>query len=207
MLAHVLAFAGAAFLLAMVPGPGTALILRQTVRHGRRQGFATLAGMEGGIAFWALATVLGLSALVAASQVAYDVIRICGAVVLVVLGLQSLRGSRRSAPPHADAAALAVADRRAFRAGLVTNIANPKAAVFAVSFLPQFVPAGAPVAATLALLAVVQVVCDTTWYVVVILALHRARAVFTRPSVRRRMEQASGVALVGFGVAVAAETR
>ena len=222
LLAHVLAFAGAALLLAMAPGPATATLLRQTIRHGRRRGAATVAGIESGVLFWAVAASAGLSALLAASSIAYDVIRVVGAIVLISLGAQALVRSRREQEntqlreqqnTQLDAAVTptpSTADRggwSAYRAGLVTNLANPKAGVFAISFLPQFIPHGYPVLPTGLLLAAVWVVCDGAWYLTLTVIVHGARRMFSRGVVRQRLEALSGVALVGFGVRLALESR
>jgi threonine/homoserine/homoserine lactone efflux protein len=213
LLAHVLAFAGAALLLAMAPGPATATLLRQTIRHGRRRGAATVAGIESGVLFWAVAASAGLSALLAASTVAYDVIRVVGAIVLIGLGAQALVRSRREHDTELDAAGSQrppMAGRggwSAYRAGLVTNLANPKAGVFAISFLPQFIPHGYPVLPTGLLLAAVWVVCDGAWYLTLTAIVHGARRMFSRGVVRQRLEALSGVALVGFGVRLALESR
>jgi threonine/homoserine/homoserine lactone efflux protein len=240
LLSHVLAFAGAAILLAIAPGPATAVLLRQTIRHGRRRGIATVAGIEAGVLFWAVAAAVGLSALLAASSVAYTALRFAGAIVLIGLGVQALTRSRRAhdnteldeaaagAPataagaPATAAGALATAAgavdrppgadnsrdaRRAFRAGLLTNMANPKAGVFAISFLPQFIPRDDPVLPTGLLLAAVWVLCDGSWYLALTAVVHAARRIFARGSTRRRLEALSGVALVGFGVRLALAQR
>ena len=214
LLAHVLAFAGAALLLAMAPGPATATLLRQTIRYGRRRGAATVAGIESGVLFWAVTAAAGLSALLAASTIAYDVIRIVGAMVLIGLGAQALvRARREQHDTDVDAVVNppSSTDGRgawpAYRAGLVTNLANPKAGVFAISFLPQFIPHGYPVLPTGLLLAAVWVICDSTWYLTLTAIVHGARRMFSRGVVRRRLEALSGVALVGFGVRLALQSR
>jgi threonine/homoserine/homoserine lactone efflux protein len=222
LLAHVLAFAGAALLLAMAPGPATATLLRQTIRYGRRRGAATVAGIESGVLFWAVTASAGLSALLAASTVAYDVLRIVGAIVLLGLGAQALVRSRKEQEntellqPHdvqldgGGSPPPSVARRggwSAYRAGLVTNVANPKAGVFAISFLPQFIPHGYPVLPTGLLLAAVWVICDSAWYLTLTAIVHGARRMFSRGVVRQRLEALSGVALVGFGVRLALESR
>jgi threonine/homoserine/homoserine lactone efflux protein len=230
LLSHLLAFAGAALLLAIAPGPATAVLLRQTIRHGRRRGVATVAGIEAGVLFWAVTAAVGLSALLAASTVAYDILRIAGAIVLIGLGVQALVRSRsehddtelqntENTEPDGVAAGAAASvsttdvtensrdARRAFRAGLLTNIANPKAGVFAISFLPQFIPRDDPVLPTGLLLAAVWVLCDGSWYLALTAVVHAARRIFARGSTRRRLEAVSGVALVGFGVRLALEQR
>jgi threonine/homoserine/homoserine lactone efflux protein len=230
LLAHVLAFAGAALLLSVAPGPATATLLRQTIKYGRRRGVATVAGIQTGVLFWAVTASAGLSALLSASTVAYDVLRISGAIVLLGLGIQALLRSRKEhdstilegeldgglnrglngGPDGGVRSAPTTAGRggwSAYRAGLVTNLANPKAGVFAISFLPQFIPHGYPVLPTGLLLAAVWVICDGTWYLTLTAIVHGARQLFSRGVVRQRLEVLSGVALVGFGVRLALESR
>src|SRR5882762_4967541 len=150
-----LAFLLASILLAMVPGVGTAMLLRQSVRGGRRGALATVAGMEIGVASWAVAAGLGLSVLLLASNLAYQGLRIAGVVVLLWFGIRALFGRHGpEAEPERPTAG------SGFRAGLLTNLANPKLAVFAISFLPQFVPPGSA-RWTLLMLAALWVVVDT----------------------------------------------
>jgi len=205
MLTSVVAFVGAAFLIAMVPGPSTAVILRRAVLNGRASGIATVLGNECGVLLWGLAAAFGLSAMLLASRIAYDGMRVVGAAVLVGMGVRALWTARREAPDTAPVAAAAVPHRRAYWQGLVTNFANPKAGVFAVSFLPQFVPHGAPVLPTLIAFSVIWAAVDLIWYLPLVWLAGRVRGVFQRRSVRRRMEQISGVVLVGLGLRLAAE--
>ncbi|WP_240808688.1 LysE family translocator [Microbispora catharanthi] len=208
------AFVGSCLLLAMIPGVSTAVILRQTLRAGRSSGVAALLGNETGIFLWAMAAVFGLSALVVASEVAYGAMKAVGAALLIVMGVQSLWKARRapaaldaSVPYGGDEVRTADGWRRSYGLGLATCGANPKAAVFAMSFLPQFVPQGAHVPLTLTMLAAIWVVVDVVWYVAVIWLIGRAGAVLGRPAVRRRLEQVSGTVLVALGVRVALEAR
>ncbi|WP_188196327.1 LysE family translocator [Nonomuraea sp. SYSU D8015] len=203
---YLLAFVGACVLVAMVPGVSTAIILRQTLRSGRGSGMAATLGNETGILLWGLAAAFGLSALLVASQLAYDVMRVIGAVVLVVMGAQSLWQARRGAAPPPEVAT-AANWRGSYLAGVGTCVANPKAAVFAMSFLPQFVPAGHNVPVTLVTLAVVWVLVDLLWYGLLIWAVAKAKDWLGRPAVRRRLEQLSGVVLIGLGVRLVVESR
>ncbi|GLZ03387.1 threonine transporter RhtB [Actinomadura sp. NBRC 104412] len=219
MLENLVAFAGAAVVIALVPGPSTVVILRSSMRSGRRAGLATVLGNETGVVLWGVSAALGLSALLAASRVAYDGMRIAGAVVLVWFGARALWQARRGAFPgdagdvgsgagvEGGGAPAGVPLGRCYRLGLITNVANPKAGVFAVSFLPQFVPEGAPVLPVLVALSVLWSLIDLVWYLVVVWVVDAARRTFARPGVRRRLEQVSGVVLVGLGVRLAAETR
>jgi threonine/homoserine/homoserine lactone efflux protein len=203
------AFVGSCLLIAMIPGVSTAVILRQTLRSGRSTGAAAMFGNETGVLLWALAAAFGLSALVTASEVAYGVIRVIGAVVLVVMGVQSLwqSGRRPAVPAREDGVVVGAGRRRSYLLGLGTALANPKAAVFAMSFLPQFVPSGANVPLTLTLLAVVWATVDTGWYLTVIWMIGRVRPAFDRPAVRRSLERISGVVLIGLGLRIALDAR
>ena len=203
----VLPFAGVVLVLAILPGPTTAVVMRQALRSGRRGALATTAGGQTALLLWAVAAAFGLSALVAASQVAYHTLRIIGALVLVGLGLLSLLRSRRTVP-HGDDGPMArvpTSGWRGYRIGLVTDLANPKAAVFAMSFLPQFVPPGAPVLGTTLLLGPVWVAVDATWYVILLSLVVRSRRLLDRS--RGRLERASGLVLIGLGLRVALERR
>ncbi|WP_236005151.1 LysE family translocator [Nonomuraea antri] len=202
---YLLAFIGACIAVAMVPGVSTAIILRQTLRAGRGSGLAATLGNETGILLWALAAAFGLSALLVASQLAYDVMRVAGAIVLVVMGAQSLWQARKGAPPVEPEAVAGW--RKSYLAGIGTCLANPKAAVFAMSFLPQFVPAGQNVPLTLVTLAVIWVLVDTLWYGLLIWAVARAKAWLGRPAVKRRLEQISGMVLIGLGVRLVVDSR
>jgi threonine/homoserine/homoserine lactone efflux protein len=193
MLDNLAALIGASLLIALSPGPGTALVLRQSVRGGRRSALATVAGMEVGVLCWAVAAALGLSVLLTASEIAYLVLRVAGAAVLVWLGVKALLSEH-------DATRDTEATSNAFHSGLVVNLANPKLGVFAISFLPQFLPAGHPGKGVLLLFAVAWVVVDTTWYLVVVGVLHRVRGRLSRTRVRRVLERLSGVVLLALGV-------
>jgi len=202
---YLVAFIGACVLVAMVPGVSTAIILRQTLRAGRGSGVAATLGNETGILLWGLAAASGLSALLFASQLAYDVLRVAGAIMLVVMGAQALWQARKATaqvePPPVDGR------RGAYLAGLGTCLANPKAAVFAMSFLPQFVPQGDHVPLTLVTLAFVWVLVDLLWYGVLVWTVDRAKAVLGRPAVKRRLERISGVVLIGLGLRLVLEAK
>jgi threonine/homoserine/homoserine lactone efflux protein len=205
---HVLpGFLLATLALAMLPGPATALLIRETVTGDRRRTIGVIGGVEVGILAWALLSVAGVSALVAASTLAYTVLRAVGAVVLIALGLQTLWSSRRQG---AAGTRPAQAPRRllrltGFRGGVLTNLANPKAAVFAFSFYPAFIPTGANVFATSALLGVVHVCVDVAWYTTLALAVSRLRALFLRPGFKHWLERVVGTVLVALGLRLAIE--
>ena len=204
-----------AFLLAVVlisasPGPALALITRRAALQGARGALPTILGLEAGLYVWALLAGAGLAALVAASETAYLILRVVGAIVLIGLGVRAWRTAwvDRSATTETPA----VPRRRpnawfAFGEGAVVQLANPKAAVFMFAFYPQFVPADRPLLQTTAVLALLQVVVELCLYGGFALAIGRAGAWFRQRRIRRRLEAASGTVLIGLGVRMAVSQR
>ncbi|MGW8353377.1 LysE family translocator [Streptomyces wedmorensis] len=206
MLSTLLAFLGACTLIAASPGPSTMLIIQNSLRS-KRAGFLTVLGNETGVFIWGVTAALGLTALLAASQLAYDVMRIVGAAVLIVFGVKALVNARRGQGEEADHSAAAVRSGwRAYRSGLLLNLANPKAAVFAMSFLPQFVPENAPHLATMIGLAALWAVFEIGYYGVYVWFVGRLRKVISRARVRKRLEQVSGGVLLILGIRMAVES-
>jgi threonine/homoserine/homoserine lactone efflux protein len=203
MLGTLLSFAGVAVLVSLVPGPATALVVRSAALHGRREALHTVLGNSTGIVAWALASVLGISALVAASEAAFATLKIVGAVVLVWLGIQALRGSGS----RSDALRPLKARRTAYAQGLITSAANPKLAVFFVALLPQFVPAGAPVLPWTLAMAAILICVDLVYFTLLAWAVARARHALMGSRLARRIEQATGAVMVALGVRVALESR
>lgn len=198
-------FIVAASLLVVLPGPDSLLVVRSIMLKGRRAAVTTTAGVLSGLAVWVAAAALGLAALLHASHVGYTALRIVGAVYLVTLGVQALRSAQRPAASvdrDRGPGVLGVG----YRAGLVTNLLNPKIGVFFVTFLPGFVPAGAPVGPTSLLLGAVFVAEGALYFTVLILLAERLTGVLRRPVVRRRMDRLAGVVLIGFGARLLAES-
>ncbi|MFD5859423.1 LysE family translocator [Streptomyces chartreusis] len=201
----LLAFLGACTLIAASPGPSTVLIIKQSL-HSRRSGFLTVLGNETGVFVWGVVAAFGLTALLTASEVAYDVMRVVGAVVLVGFGIQALRQARRA--KGADDGVRESAPKsgwHSYRGGLLLNLANPKAAVFAMSFLPQFVPEGAPHLPAMVGLAALWAVYEVGYYGLYVWFVGRLKSVLSRAGVRRRLEQVSGGVLLLLGVRMALE--
>ncbi|MYW01905.1 LysE family translocator [Streptomyces sp. SID3343] len=210
----LLAFLGACTLIAASPGPSSVLIIRHSLQS-RRAGLMAVLGNETGVFVWGLAAAFGFTGLLAASRLAYDVMRITGAVVLVGFGVQAIRAARREGMAGLTAEQTATggaatepergAGRRAYRAALTLNLANPKAAVFALSFLPQFVPAGAPQLPTMVGLAAVWALYEIGFYSLYVAFVRRMRSVLSRVAVRRRLEATSGVVMVALGIRMAVD--
>ncbi|RFC77580.1 LysE family translocator [Streptomyces sp. AcE210] len=206
MLSTLLAFLGACTLIAASPGPSTMLIIRQSLRS-RRAGFLTVLGNETGIFIWGAIAALGLTALLTASRLAYDIMRIAGAVTLIIFGVKTLLDARGEHGREESQDAQAVRSGwTSYRSGLLLNLANPKAAVFAMSFLPQFVPAGAPHLPTMIGLAAIWAVYEVGYYGLYVWFVGRMKKVISRAKVRKHLEQVSGTVLVLLGVRMAIES-
>jgi len=202
--ASLAAFALFAAVLTVTPGLDTMLVLRTTAVGGRRAGLAAVLGVLLGCLVWAVASALGVTAVLAASRLAFDALRIAGAAYLCWLGVRALWRSRRPEPPApGDEVEPQPRAGAAFRTGLTTNLLNPKVGVFYLSVMPQFLPAGVdPLAGSLALGAV-HIVEGFVWLSLVVAVVGRARAWLTRPAVRRWLERLSGVVFIGFGLRLA----
>jgi threonine/homoserine/homoserine lactone efflux protein len=201
----LMAFVPVAILLSMTPGVATALVVRNAARGGRRHAFLTTSGNSVGVLAWACFAAVGIAAVVAASAAVFDVVKLAGAVLLLVIGMRSLLG--RHDGDASGAGALPTSGAAAFREGLVTSLANPKLAAFFVALFPQFIPRGAPVLpSTLAMTALILAI-DLVWYSTLALLVVRARRAFTEGGWERRIERMTGAVLIGLGIRLALERR
>jgi threonine/homoserine/homoserine lactone efflux protein len=200
-------FALASTLLIIAPGPDSMLVLRNTLRGGRRAGWVTAGGTVSGLLLWGVAAALGLSALVEASRLGYDILRFAGAAYLIWLGVTSfgLRRPRSGETPAADGPPAEVRRSRAYLNGVVSNLCNPKIGVFFVAFLPGFVPAGDT---SLSLVLGLWFAVETgLWLGLMAWLAARGVGWMRRRSVQRWLERLTGVVLIGFGLRLATETR
>ena len=225
MTTALLGFALASTLVILAPGPDSMLVMRNTMRGGRRAGWVTACGTLSGLTMWALAAALGLSALLRVSHVGYDILRFCGAAYLIWLGVTSLVHFRRknTAEPvaQADGSAPGVPGptvpvrtgpgaarpRRAYLNGLLSNLLNPKVGVFFMAFLPAFVPAGASAVGFSLVLGIWFIAETGLWLAVVAWLADRGVRWLRRPAVQRWMERITGIVLIGFGLRLATESR
>jgi len=207
MVLSLLTFSLAATLIVLLPGPDTLVVLRNLVRGGRGSAIRTVLGVLAGLLCWVVTAVLGLSAVLRASEDAYLALRIAGAAYLVWLGVTSLRSRGRATPePHRHATSRRRSlVGRGFPAGLVTNLLNPKVGVFFITFLPGFVPAGYPVGWVSLLLGGSYVLLTALYFGVLIGAANQVRGWLATNHIRRRLDRATGLVLVGFGLKLAVE--
>jgi threonine/homoserine/homoserine lactone efflux protein len=201
VLGHYVSATAVLCLLALVPGPDVAVVMRCAVRGGRRAGFAAAVGVVVGLAVWALLAVVGLAALLAASATAYDVVRLAGAGYLLTLGVTHLWRARPGSSEHeAD-----WRGRSAWKAGVLTNLLNPKVGVIYTSLLPSLVPRAGSTTGWLGLLAVTHITLSLLFLLIYASAAGIFRKALSRPRGRSILQRITGVTLIGLGIRVAAE--
>jgi threonine/homoserine/homoserine lactone efflux protein len=201
----ILAFTGIAVLLTILPGADMALVAKVTLLDGRRAAFFTSLGICAGLPVHATASALGLSLILATSAEAFTVVKFAGAAYLAYLGIRTIRDSLQ---PAAEAATPDGRVRRrgaAFAQGWLSNVLNPKVALFYLTFLPQFISPGDNVLAKSLLLAGIHAVLGLAWLPLYAYAIDRLGAVMR--GARRLLERVTGAALIGLGLRLALERR
>jgi|SRR5579883_2494071 len=199
----LITFCVAAGLLTIVPGLDTALVLRTAAAEGPRGAALASLGIVAGCLTWGAAVAFGLGALLAASQLAFVVLKWAGALYLVWLGANLLLKPRSRFGVELAERTRSASSRSWLRRGYLTNLLNPKIGVFYVSFLPQFLPAHVPAAAFIFLLAVLHAVMGMMWFALLIMATRPIARALKRPSVVRRLDRVTGVVFLGFGAKLA----
>jgi threonine/homoserine/homoserine lactone efflux protein len=209
VLQSLAAFLAVSAMVICTPGQDTALTIRNTLAGGRAGGIATAVGVALGQAVWTVAAAAGVVALLAASEPAFRALKLAGAAYLIYLGAQSLYSALRRRPrelPTEETQQRQLAPSRALRQGILSNLGNPKMAVFFASLLPQFAPGGSD--AFLVLLALGLLFCSLTlgWLTLYAFAVSKARRLLAGPA-RRVLDAVTGLLLVVFGARLATESR
>jgi threonine/homoserine/homoserine lactone efflux protein len=206
-----LAFVSISIFVIVMPGPDTALTVRNTIVGGRRGGVFTALGIVIGQAIWVFATSIGIVALLVASEPVFHAVRLGGAAYLIYLGARSLYEALRSGQWRETAADETPAQRLsspvAFGQGLASDLSNPKMAAFFTSLLPQFATTGDGAFLHLVALGAVFCAMTFTWLALYALAVARAGDFLRRRNVRRVLEGLMGAALIGLGLRIATEHR
>ena len=207
MLDSLVAFVGLSALVICTPGPDTALIVRNTLTGGRSSGIATAGGVTMGILIWVLAASAGVVALLRASEPLFQALKLAGAAYLVYLGMVSLLAAvaRR---PHEQRlrSSVPLLPGRAFRQGLLSNLGNPKIAVFFASLLPQFVPDGSGAFAGSLALGLLFATMGLSWLAMYAIVVAKLGDVLSG-QVRRVLDAITGAILVALGIRLATEDR
>ena len=207
----LLSFSVVAALLTVIPGLDTALVLRAAVSRGRAHAVAAALGINAGCLVWGVAAAVGASALLVASETAYRLLTLAGAVYLVGLGLHLLWTSFRRGGSDDALAEVAPAARGSlwvsWLTGLGTNILNPKIGVFYVATIPQFIPEGTSPLLMGILLAVVHNLIGLLWFAFVITGAGFMTRTLGRARFARVADRVTGAVLVGFGLRLAFQHR
>ena len=206
-------FVGVAALLTILPGADMALVTRNVLAVGRRRTMGTIGGICSGCVLHATASALGLSVILATSATAFNVVKTIGAGYLIWIGVQSFRaaassGNASSSVEKTERVGVPSAGWSSpFLQGFLTNILNPKVAVFYLTFLPQFITPGQPVLRRSLLLASIHIGMGFVWLTGYAWFVDRLGFVLTRPRVKARLERVTGAVLVALGARLAWEHR
>jgi threonine/homoserine/homoserine lactone efflux protein len=199
--ASLSAYIAAASLLTVTPGLDTALVLRTAASSGTRRSALAALGISTGCFAWAALAALGLGALLAASALAYNVLRWVGAAYLIFIGLKMLRNPRR------EFALDSAREGASFSTGLLTNLLNPKVGVFYVSFLPQFVPPGVATAPYMLMLGAIHALLGILWFACLIAATRPLARFLRKRAVVQTCDRVTGSVFVAFGIGLAVQRR
>ncbi|QCO98684.1 LysE family translocator [Arthrobacter sp. 24S4-2] len=200
----LLQFALVAALLTVIPGLDTILVLRTAISRGRAPAFATAAGICTGTVAWGLAAALGASALLAASEAAFTVLKIAGACYMAWLGISMFIRTFRNGPVEPVDVPQAPSSRGAWLTGVTTSLLNPKVGVFYMAMIPQFLPQDVPPLLMGILLPLVHNVEGMLWFAGIIVATQYARRWLQSPSVGKATDRIAGVVLIAFAAKIAA---
>ena len=206
----ILLFIVAAGLLTITPGVDTAMVLRTSTSCGQRNGAAASFGICLGLLVWGMCAAFCLTALLAASELAFNIVKWVGAAYLVYLGVKLLMNPRTSLAADRtsfDRAARSRGNAGAFYRGFLSNILNPKVGVFYVTFLPQFIPHGVNVAGFSLLLTCIHVLITLVWFSLLIALTVPLGRFLSNPRVVRSLDRLTGCVFVGFGVKLAVAKR
>lgn len=205
MLQNITAFVITAVFISIVPGQGMAMVLRQGLIAGSSAARLSIMGNSTGLVIWIFASAVGLSAIFVASPVAFEILKWAGVGYLVFLAIQTLWSLRTSSHNFDFEGEEIQTAGHAFRVGFLTNITNAKAMVFALAFLPQYVPADFNLTLGIMIFGLIWVMISTSWYMLIVAAINKAHVWLQKPRVRRGLTAVSGVGilLLALGLVIA----
>ncbi len=198
MLSNIVTFSILAGILVIIPGLDFALVLRYATTQSRKSALVVMLGITSGLFVWGTFASLGISAILQASETAFNVLKVTGACYMIWMGIGFIRNSLKDSS-EALMEIQKIRNQRIFTRGLFSNLLNPKAGVFYLSVLPQFIPAGSNHLLFGLFLASIHAVITIIFFVSLILFINMLKDFFIRPRVVKVMERISGVAVIGFG--------
>lgn len=207
-MSHYYLFIMMAMLLIILPGPDTALVTQNTLTHSKKGGFQTALGVFSGILVHTLAAVLGISAIIVKSAVLFSVFKYAGAVYLIYLGCMSLWSTKQKGTQREESEMSSrYKNKSGFKQGFLTNLLNPKVAVFFLTFLPQFIDGGTNTFVQLLVMGITYAILTFIWFLIYIYLVHRISAWLKKPSTQQFIQGISGLVLIGFGIKLVLEKR
>jgi threonine/homoserine/homoserine lactone efflux protein len=207
LLQNIPAFFATTFLLAMVPGQGVAMVLRQSILGGRKAAFYSVLGNSTGLFIWGSCSAVGLSVVFAQSQTAYSILKWSGVAFLFFLSIQTLLTLKNEYGKFDLNSPGQSTPWSAFRLGLVTNLTNVKAAVFAVAFIPEFVPKDFSLGWGIFIFGCLWPVVSTSWYLILIWSVDKSSVFIQRPQIRRILTAISALGIAGLAIGLALSSK
>ncbi|MED2970907.1 LysE family translocator [Fictibacillus sp. B-59209] len=208
---HFLLFVVMAVCLIILPGPDTAIATKNTLSLGKTGGFKTMLGTCGALLIHTVAAVVGLSAIIVKSAMLFSIFKYAGAVYLIYIGIKSLWALKDrnietaySAEP-ADQTPGIRKSSSCFRQGFLTNLLNPKVALFFLTFLPQFLERGSNAFVQFSIMGLTYTLLTAAWFFFYIYLINQISVFMKRPATQRVMQGVTGVVLIGFGMKLALE--
>lgn len=192
-------------LLIILPGPDTAIVTKNTVTGGKSAGMQTMMGSCIGLSIHTVAAVAGLSAIIVQSATLFTVLKYVGAAYLCYLGVRTLMNMRVNKGQVDEIKLVSAKGSSSFKQGFITNVTNPKVAVFFLTFLPQFLAPNAEPFWSFLLMGVIYTVLTFIWFAFYIYLLDLIRNFMKRPATQAVIEGLTGIVLLGFGIKLALE--
>jgi threonine/homoserine/homoserine lactone efflux protein len=203
LLHNLPSFVLATALLVMIPGQGVAMVLRQSIIGGPKAAFLSSIGNCLGILIWSVSSAIGLSAIFTRSDTAYSILKWSGVIFLMFISGQTFLSLRQEFGRFDLESTETTSTWVSFRLGLITNLTNAKAAVYAVAFIPAFIPKETSLGFGIIVLGTVWALISITWNIGLIWTVQKSASYIQRPTVRRALTAVSAVGILGIAVSLA----
>ncbi|MEY3848860.1 MAG: hypothetical protein RLZ20_360 [Actinomycetota bacterium] len=203
ILENLPAFIFATTLLVMVPGQGVAMVLRQSIVGGPKAALLSSIGNCLGIMIWSISSAVGLSAIFTESETAYLILKWTGVIFLTLISAQTFYSLREEFGKFDLDSKIQISDWGSFRLGLVTNLTNAKAAVYAVAFIPAFIPQQSSLAIGIITLGAVWAIISIAWNIGLIWTVKKSSIYIQKPQVRRVLTATSAIGILGIAISLA----
>ena len=204
LLSNLPSFILTTVLLVMVPGQGVAMVLRQSIMGGPAAAFLSSLGNCLGIMVWSISSAIGLSAIFTRSETAYAILKWSGVLFLAFISIQTFLSLRKEFGKFDLESTTEFSTWGSFRLGLVTNLTNAKAAVYAVAFIPSFIPKETSLGLGIIALGTVWALISITWNIALIWTVKKSSTYIQKPSVRRALTAISAIGILGIAIGLAA---